>query len=330
MIIGLVGTIGAGKQTILDYLQEKYGYNSVSCSDVLRDMLKEQGKELTRDNLRELGNVTRKEGGNGAIAKILLEKLRNNWKANYVVDSIRHPDEVAVLRTSPLFHLVAVDADLRLRFDRVKARKREQDPVTLPAFVERDQREMFGTGNEQRIRETMELADELVLNNGSVEELKQRVDDLNLVSDERLRPSWDDYFMRLARLAAQRSNCMSRKVGSVLTNNNRVIATGYNGTPKGVKNCNEGGCERCNSAVAKGTSLSECLCLHGEENAIIEAGRTRAEGSTIYTSFLPCLWCTKMIIQAGIKEVVFSEIYDLHEASIKLFETAGVLIRRLK
>jgi len=86
----------------------------------------------------------------------------------------------------------------------------------------------------------------------------------NLLDESRLRPTWDSYFMHLADLAARRSNCMKRRVGCVLVRAGRVISTGYNGTPRGVRNCNEGGCGRCNGGEGSGQGLSSCLCLHAE------------------------------------------------------------------
>lgn len=84
--------------------------------------------------------------------------------------------------------------------------------------------------------------------------------------------------MLLADLAARRSNCMKRQVGCILVRKGRVLATGYNGTPKGVRNCSDGGCDRCNRGEARcGEGLSECLCLHAEENALLEAGRERID-----------------------------------------------------
>jgi dCMP deaminase len=98
-----------------------------------------------------------------------------------------------------------------------------------------------------------------------------------------MRPTWDQYFMQLADLAARRSNCMRRQVGCVLVRGKRVISTGYNGTPRNVTNCNEGGCARCNTSKGGGTGLSTCLCLHAEENALLEAGRERVgDGAVLY------------------------------------------------
>jgi dCMP deaminase len=144
------------------------------------------------------------------------------------------------------------------------------------------------------------------------------------------RPDWDEYFIRIAQVASTRSNCIKRKVGAVIVRDKRIISTGYNGTPRGTKNCNEGGCPRCNSLAGSGTRLEECLCSHGEENAITQAAYhgTSVKGGTIYTTFAPCLMCTKMIINSGIQEVVYNVDYPLNEVVFKLFDQAGVRIRQ--
>ncbi|KAM0788243.1 hypothetical protein ACM66B_001395 [Microbotryomycetes sp. NB124-2] len=161
-----------------------------------------------------------------------------------------------------------------------------------------------------------------------------------------LRPPWDIYFMRLADLASLRSNCMKRRVGAVLVRDHRVVSTGYNGTPRGVKNCGEGGCGRCNSngdgltleskskLKGMGEGLDECLCLHAEENALLEAGRARlsgggTEGAVLYCNTCPCLRCTVKIVQCGITEVVYSLSYSMDAASRRVMEEAGILLRQL-
>ena len=117
----------------------------------------------------------------------------------------------------------------------------------------------------------------------SIATLHDRLRQVDLVNEERLRPTWDAYFMQLASLASQRSNCMKRRVGCVVVREQRVISTGYNGTPRGLVNCNEGGCKRCNDGCVSGVGFETCLCLHAEENALLEAGRERIrEGSILY------------------------------------------------
>jgi dCMP deaminase len=144
------------------------------------------------------------------------------------------------------------------------------------------------------------------------------------------RPDWDEYFMKIAQVASMRSNCIKRKVGAVIVRDRRIISTGYNGTPRGTKNCNEGGCPRCNSLASSGTRLEECLCSHAEENAITQSAYhgTSVKDGTIYTTFAPCLMCSKMIINCGIVEVVFNIDYPLNDTSFHLFEQSGVRIRQ--
>lgn len=142
-----------------------------------------------------------------------------------------------------------------------------------------------------------------------------------------LRPDWDTYFMKLATLAASRSNCMKRRVGCVIVREARVIATGYNGTPRHLTNCCNGGCPRCNDGDSR--NLHTCLCLHAEENALLEAGRDRVgSNATLYCDTCPCLTCSVKIVQTGITEVVYSQSYSMDEDSFKVLKAAGIKVRQ--
>ncbi|KAJ1836138.1 Deoxycytidine monophosphate (dCMP) deaminase [Coemansia sp. RSA 2711] len=161
--------------------------------------------------------------------------------------------------------------------------------------------------------------------------LYAHMDKIDLTNGERLRPSWDTYFMLLSELASHRSNCMKRRVGCILVKDNQIIATGYNGTPKGVTNCNEGGCPRCNAGTPCGVSLDHCLCIHAEENALLEAGRGRvrsAQDVVLYCNTCPCLGCAKKIVQVGVKVVVYSKGYGMDDLTLKLFKEARVIVRQ--
>ncbi len=148
---------------------------------------------------------------------------------------------------------------------------------------------------------------------------------------EKKRPDWDEYFMEIANVVALRSNCSRRHVAAVIVKDKRIISTGYNGTPRGIKNCCEGGCPRCSSEAPSGTGLTECLCSHGEENAIVQAAYhgIAVKDSTLYTTYSPCLLCAKMIINAGIREVVYRERYTIDGTARKILIEAGVKIRAL-
>jgi len=156
------------------------------------------------------------------------------------------------------------------------------------------------------------------------------------VSNSFERPSWDEYFMLQAELAKLRSNCLTRHVGAVIVRNHRQIATGYNGTPPGVKNCFEGGCKRCQlrmeGKIESGASLDRCLCNHAEANAIMHCAilgiETGTEGAILYTTFVPCLECTKMAITIGIKKIICLDSYP--ETDYGLLEEAGINVSILE
>lgn len=144
------------------------------------------------------------------------------------------------------------------------------------------------------------------------------------------RPDWDTYFMEIANVVARRGNCCRRQVAAVIVADHRIISTGYNGTPRGVKNCCDGGCARCASDVPSGSNLGDCICSHAEENAIVQAAYhgIRVKDSMIYVTITPCLLCAKMIINAGIREVVYGGDYKFTEQTQALFDAAGVICRR--
>lgn len=172
-VIGLTGPLCAGKQVVMETIAQMLQPRTVtilSLSDAIRAHLKEQGKVITRDTLIAAGNELRAAGGPGAIAQLILPMLSQH--DNYIVDSIRNPAEVAVLRTHPNWKsLIAVDAPVLLRYHRCLQRMREKDPMSLEEFLEKDDREMFGTGHSQSIRQCMIMADIFLVNQGSTEDL---------------------------------------------------------------------------------------------------------------------------------------------------------------
>ena len=145
------------------------------------------------------------------------------------------------------------------------------------------------------------------------------------------RPSWDEYFMEITKLTSQRSNCIKRKVGCIIVKDTRILSLGYNGTPKGLLNCFEGGCDRCNKGDSCGTNLDICVCLHAEENALLFANKSDLVDSTIYVTLFPCVGCTKKIIQCGIKRLVFLQSYNenMEEISKKILYSSGILMEQI-
>ena len=180
----------------------------------------------------EAGNSIRAAEGPGALARRLLPRLLGD--RNYVVDSIRHPAEVEILREAgERFQLIWIDADEAVRFRRIRERGRPGDPETIDEFRSLEERELGSDDSfAQQLLAVRALADETLDNDGSIERLHEAIQALLKKSLYFERPGWDDYFMSIARVVAMRSNGVKRKGAAVVTVDRRIISTGYNGTPR--------------------------------------------------------------------------------------------------
>ena len=129
--------------------------------------------------------------------------------------------------------------------------------------------------------------------------------------ERKLRPSWDEYFMDITRVVASRSTCLRRKVGAVVVKDKRLLTSGYNGAPQGLVHCLEVGCLRERMKIASGERHELCRGLHAEQNAIVQAALhgVQIAGATIYCTHQPCSACAKMIINAGIRRIVYEHPY---------------------
>jgi len=145
--------------------------------------------------------------------------------------------------------------------------------------------------------------------------------------DQSSRPDWQTYFFQIAKLVATRSTCLRRQVGAVIVKDNRILSTGYNGTPTGIAHCLERGCIRTELNIPSGERHELCRGLHAEQNAIIQAAYhgVRINGADLYCTNQPCIICSKMLINAGIKKIYISDSYPdelaeemLAEANIPL------------
>lgn len=145
------------------------------------------------------------------------------------------------------------------------------------------------------------------------------------------RPGWDEYFLNIAKLVSRRSTCLRRQVGALIVKNRRILTTGYNGTPTGITHCEVTGCLREKFKVPSGERHELCRGLHAEQNAIIQAALygVNIEGGTLYCTNQPCSICAKMLINAGIKEIVMESGYP-DQMARNFFEEADIEVRALK
>jgi dCMP deaminase len=145
------------------------------------------------------------------------------------------------------------------------------------------------------------------------------------------RPSWNQYFTSITRMVATRSTCLRRHVGAILVKEKRILATGYNGAPAGLKHCIEVGCIREEASIPSGTRHELCRALHAEQNAIVQAAYhgTPIAGSTLYCTNKPCVICSKMLINAGIERIFFDKDYD-DDLADAILDEAGIEIMRFE
>ncbi len=151
------------------------------------------------------------------------------------------------------------------------------------------------------------------------------------------RPSWDNYFLKIALLTSERSNCIKRKVGAIIVKDNRILSLGYNGTPFSMKNCFEGGCKRCyeqwenKSGNNSGKNLDLCMCLHAEDNALLFISQNDIKDSTIYVTLFPCITCLKKILQCKIKRIVYIQDYntDMQKMAYELVKDTSIKIEKI-
>jgi len=145
------------------------------------------------------------------------------------------------------------------------------------------------------------------------------------------RPTWDEYFMEIARLVARRSTCLRRQVGAVMVKDKNILTTGYNGTPSGITHCSVTGCLRQQLGVPSGERHELCRGLHAEQNAIIQAAKhgVNIDGATLYCTNTPCIICSKMLINSGIRSIVCLDGYP-DALSKEMLAEAGIELRMME
>lgn len=327
-VIGLCGLSGAGKDIIAEELVNKHGFK------YLRILPSSKDTDETDGFITPTMEKLVIDGDSGASSPSLsstttmvvdcnnieeaLDYVTSNWKQDFVITCLRRRSEFELFLGRPFFMILAVLAPVHSRYDRCRQRQPE---LTLEQLIRQDDHDMY-TNELVHVLSSARLT---ISNGSSVERLRGLVRSLEL--DERwTRPTWDSYFMRMAELAAKRSNCMKRSVGCIIVKDKRVVATGYNGTAKGLINCCDGGCPRCNGNARCGEGLETCLCLHAEDNALLEAGRVRCDGATLYCTHAPCLGCSIKLIQCGISRIVYAKEYSIAHDATHLLRQAQVTL----
>lgn len=324
--IGITGTLGAGKGTIVDYLVKEKGFVHFSVRDFITQEIERRGMPVNRDSMTIVGNDLRKQHSPSYITDELYKQAQETGK-NCIIESVRTPLEVSELRKNSNFYLFAIDADAKVRYERIVVRGSSTDNVSFETFIANEQREMTSDDpNKQNLKACIEQADYLFSNDGDFEDLHQKIEE---VLDKIMykRPSWDEYFMELANTASKRATCDRGRSGCVIVKNRHVLVTGYVGSPAGLPHCDEVGHLFSKTIHNDGTISNHCIrTVHAEQNAICQAARRgiALEGATLYCRMTPCRTCAMLIINCGIKRVVCERKYHKGAESEEMFRQAGI------
>ncbi|RUS30480.1 cytidine deaminase-like protein [Jimgerdemannia flammicorona] len=293
MLIGICGSPCSGKHTVVRYLVDTYAFRYLSVHN--RNTVDIHRDELTDEQRIDFNDVKEME-------QFVTKRWREDFVTCHVGDAIAF-EKFRQIYSSSNLESFALHNDHTVFGMPLELHSASSSPSSSPKRLS--------------VHTLTSLADLIILNPYlTLPPLHAHLLSIDLINPERLRPTWDTYFMHLSDLAARRSNCMKRRVGCILVKDLRVIATGYNGTPRGMRNCNEGGCKRCNEAAPCQTAMDKCLCMHAEENALLEAGKEREEVEG------------HGIVQVGIREVVYSRAYGMDELTVRVFAETGVRLRQ--
>ncbi len=304
-LIAVVGMPGAGKGEVTKYLEEFHKYNRIYFGGITIEKLKEKGLAVNETNEKEMRESLRKEHGMAAYAILSLPKIEASITEgkNTVIDGLYSWEELIFLRNQNILsqdkgvklEVLAVTASRPVRYDRLS--KRPERPLNLDEATSRDisQLENLHTGG------PIAFADYIVHNEGTLADLYKAVNDALGI---RLRPTWPNYFMQIARTIAMRGTCDRKFIGAVVVDKeNQILSTGYNGSIPGQPHCSEVGHDMVNGHCER--------TIHAEENAILQAARVGVslKGATIFTTASPCWKCFRGVVRAGINEVVYGELY---------------------
>jgi deoxycytidylate deaminase len=354
----MVGSFGSGCTKIANEFIEDKGYKSVSLSKILRDFYyiehsDKKGKDISRRELQNFGNILRQKNGNDFLAVkanelIDSEKEQEKW----VIDSIRNEGEVNFFKDKyPNFYLIGIFADCDIRWKRVNELY-DNDRREFDKDDTKDSGEKIEYG--QRVKNCFNMSDIIISNEEDIpniecetgKALKRKIERyIGLIEGKEFAPNEHEGLMAMAYANSLRSKCYKRKVGALIVDDyGHIISSGYNEVPSKMKACADdfGECYRdrirnnnvgefrqyikdnveegevINSLKEKYKMLDYCRALHAEESAIINIARFGSsnllKGATLYSTTYPCNLCANKIVQVGIKKVIYVEPYPQEEA----------------
>lgn len=364
MIIGVIGNKASGKETFSKILQsidpnikiERSIYKGIDPNTIVNrkentEFLKVSDKKHLNiyKNIEPNSCWLEKHKQSVSLIKSADEEMKrqleslsikNTKKAETIKDRVRNLentviildftlDDYYLLQNKAPFRLVNIIGNDKRRYSNFKIKK-DLEKNTNDTSTTEYYKEFFDESEEFYNKYKYHLFKSTITynisNNSDLDTFKLNINNFWKYVTTKYRPSWDDYFMSIALHLADRSNCIKLKVGALAQKDCRIISTGFNGTPKGILNCYEGGCPRCHSNERQGKNLDKCSCIHAEENCIA-FGKDNLANATLYVTYFPCTMCAKIIIQSDISKIWFMYEYDSDESKA-LFEEKKIEVRQ--
>lgn len=336
LVIGITGTLGAGKGTVVEYLVKNKDFKHFSVRDYLTKKIKKLGLPINRDSMVSVANDLRKKHGGSYIAEQLF-KIASKSKTNCIIESLRTVGEVEALKDKGNFTLLAINANSKIRYQRIIQRASETDKISFEKFVKNEKREMESADpTRQNLKKCIAMADILINNDGTISDLHKKIEiilnqmkDKMVKAEKYVRPSWDEYFIEVMNAIAKRATCDRGRAGTVIVKDKQILVTGYVGSPIGMPHCDDIGHDLRKSIDEDGTISQHCVrTVHSEQNAICQAARrgVSIEGSTVYTRMTPCRICAMLLVNCGVSKIYCERKYHTGKESEQIFKKAGIKI----
>lgn len=326
LIVGITGTTGAGKGTAAEYLVKNKNFKHYSVGEFLEKELTRRKLKHDRNNLRDVANELREKFGPDYITQKLFE-IAEKEKSDAVIESIRNPKEVEFIKSHGGF-LIAITANQKLRYERIKLRKAEKDKVSFKEFQSQEKSEFQSKNkNAQNLPRCIKMADYKITNNSTFDNLNKKIEEVIDKMKRYKRPSWDDYFTEISRAVSTRGTCDRGRVSCVFVKDKQILVSGYAGSPIGFPHCDEVGHDLRKSIDEDGNITQHCVrTVHAEQNALCQAAKRgiALDGATVYVNMTPCRTCAMLLINCGVKRVYAEKKYHAGEESEKMFKKAKI------